>query len=315
MKKDRIFIAGSRGFLGRALKRRLSKSKAIILKDDYRENDDYTILENCVKIAKRISCLVNSAGIVTSRKNQLKRPAEIFYTNTLLNFQLLEACLRAKVGHYITFSSITAYPRSRRGKLKEDLIFNGEAPFLDKSFGFYGFSRWLAPFIAKSYSLQFGIKSRVVIFPNLYGQQDKFSHKEPPLVPNLIKNLHLAAKKGDKFFYGGENQNENIDLLFIDDAARFVESVIRDFGKELFICVNAGSGRTISIGSIVSFIAKEIGFRGRILWGKNKNPNPPKRFLDNNLARKMYGWKPQVSFEEGIKKTVAWYLKNCEDKD
>jgi len=172
-------------------------------------------------------------------------------------------------------------------------------------------SRWLTAHTALSYALEYGIKSRVIVFPNLYGPGDKFHHSQPPLVANLIKEISLAAQLGAKEYYGGNNQNQRLDILHVKDATEFVLKVVNKFGKENFLCVNAGSGRVVSIGEICGTIAQEVGFRGKIKWSRGSAVKP--RLLSNLFARRRYGWRPKIGLKQGIKNTVLWY-KECYER-
>jgi GDP-L-fucose synthase len=71
--------------------------------------------------------------------------------------------------------------------------------------------------------------------------------------------------------------------------------------------VNLGSGREISIRDLVALIARLTGFAGRIEWDASKPDGQPRRRLDVERARRLFGFQAQVSFEEGLKETIAWY--------
>ncbi len=310
MRRKKIFIAGEHGLLGRALAEKLLGRK-LPAGPAPRERKDLTVLENCLRLTKGADLVINAAGIISSRKDQIKRPGQIFYTNNLINLQLLEACRRNSIKNFIAFGSITAYPTVAKGKLKEEMLFSGLAPKINGNFGFYGLSSWLIPYAALSYSLECGIKSRIIVFPNLYGPGDKFYDPIPPLVANMIKDLSLARKEGRREFYGGNNKNHVMDLLYIEDAADFVSRVIKRPGKENFLCLNAGSGRAVTIGDVCAAAADAAGFKGKIVWENGLSVS--RKVLDNALAKKLYNWKPKVNLKEGVKKTVAWYKKNYEN--
>jgi GDP-L-fucose synthase len=308
MAPKKIFIAGTGGFLGGTIAARLGVHRA---EKKSGKRVDLTNLENCLRLTKGVDLVINAAGVVTSRKDQVKRPAGVFYTNALIDFQLLEACRINKVPRYIAFSSITAFPPEFKGKLNENYFFSGAAPRITDSFGFYGLSRWLVPFIARAYALQYGIKTRVIVFPNLYGPGDKFHHEIPPLVANLIKNISATAEKKEKTFYGGNNGHHRVDLLYIDDAVDFIEKIIKNFGDDGFASIAAGSGKTVSIAEVCSLVAKYCGFKGKILW--DKGLPGAKKYLDSGSARQL-GWKPKVEIEKGLAKTVAFYKKEILNK-
>ena len=74
--------------------------------------------------------------------------------------------------------------------------------------------------------------------------------------------------------------------------------------------VNIGSGIEISIKDLTGLIAKLTGFIGKIVWDTSKPNGQPRRALDVSRAEKYFGFKAQVPFEEGLRRTIEWFEKN-----
>ncbi len=305
----KIFIAGSRGFLGRVIFEKLKKAGYRNVFPASSKKIDLTDLHNCVRATRGANLVINAAGIVTSRRDQITRPASIFYTNSLIELQLLEACRINKIPEMISICSITAYGDGLPLPLKEKYLLE-TAPQAKGPFGFYGLSKWIMIPAAISYAEEFAIKHRVLIFPNLYGTNDKFEDRYPPLVPNFIKMIWAAMRKKEKTLVGGKNPLTELDLLFVDDAADFVLRVIDRFGREQFLAVNVGSGKAVTVKSVAEAAAKNLGYNGTITWDDKKSGG--KKFLDNAFARRRFGWRPRIRLKEGIKKTIGSFLKKIE---
>ena len=64
----------------------------------------------------------------------------------------------------------------------------------------------------------------------------------------------------------------------------------------------------ITIRNLVTLIAKLSGFTGEIRWNSSKPDGQPRRCLDVERAANLLGWRAQVGFEEGLKRTIEWYL-------
>ncbi|MGB3058016.1 MAG: GDP-L-fucose synthase, partial [Candidatus Omnitrophota bacterium] len=73
--------------------------------------------------------------------------------------------------------------------------------------------------------------------------------------------------------------------------------------------VNIGAGFEISIKDLVDLIVKLSGFKGKVTWDATKPDGQPRRCLDTTKAEKEFGFKAEVKFEEGLKKTIEWYKK------
>ena len=72
--------------------------------------------------------------------------------------------------------------------------------------------------------------------------------------------------------------------------------------------VNIGSSFEISIKDLLETIARLTGFEGRIVWDTSKPNGQPRRKLDVSRARERFGFESQTPFEEGLRRTIEWYL-------
>ena len=73
---------------------------------------------------------------------------------------------------------------------------------------------------------------------------------------------------------------------------------------------NLGYGATITIGDIVDTILKVTGKTPKVEWDNTKPTTIPFRSCSTERIQKELGFKPNYTFEEGIKETVEWYLEN-----
>ena len=78
--------------------------------------------------------------------------------------------------------------------------------------------------------------------------------------------------------------------------------------------INIGAGFEISIRELVKMIVELTGFKGRIIWDKSKPDGQPRRMLDTTNAFAEFGFKAKTSFEEGLKKTIEWYISTKQTK-
>jgi GDP-L-fucose synthase len=77
---------------------------------------------------------------------------------------------------------------------------------------------------------------------------------------------------------------------------------------------NVGAGFEVSIKDLVDLIVKLTGFKGRILWDNTMPDGQPKRMLDTSRAEKEFGFRAKTDFEEGLKKTIDWYIRTKSTK-
>ena len=98
------------------------------------------------------------------------------------------------------------------------------------------------------------------------------------------------------------------EFLYVEDAAEGILLATEKYNKS--DPVNLGAGFEISIKDLVDLIAKLTGFGGKIIWDSAKPDGQPRRMLDVTKAEKEFGFKAKTRFEEGLNKTIEWYISN-----
>jgi len=98
------------------------------------------------------------------------------------------------------------------------------------------------------------------------------------------------------------------EFLYVEDAAEGILLAAEKYNKP--DPVNLGAGFEMSIKDLVDLIVKLTGFRGKIIWDSTKPDGQPRRMLDVTKAEKEFGFKAKTRFEQGLKKTIEWYISN-----
>ncbi|NJO00053.1 MAG: NAD-dependent epimerase/dehydratase family protein, partial [Anaerolineales bacterium] len=111
---------------------------------------------------------------------------------------------------------------------------------------------------------------------------------------------------GMKLLFGGDGSATR-EFLYVEDAAEAIVLASERYNDAA--PVNIGSAFEISIRDLVKNIATLCGFHGRIVWDTTKPNGQPRRMLDTSRATQAFGFVPQVKFEEGLRRTVEWYLQ------
>ena len=95
------------------------------------------------------------------------------------------------------------------------------------------------------------------------------------------------------------------EFFYVEDAAEAV--VLAAERYDASDPVNVGTGREISIGDLAGLISRLTGFRGEIRWDLSKPNGQPRRCLDITRAEQTFGFRARTPFEEGLRRTIAWY--------
>jgi GDP-L-fucose synthase len=97
------------------------------------------------------------------------------------------------------------------------------------------------------------------------------------------------------------------EFLYVeDDAEGIILATERYHDSEP---VNLGSGKVSSIKDLAELIARLIEFEGTIVWDTNKPNGQPRRALDISRAERSFGFRAQMNFEEGLRRTIGWYAQ------
>jgi CDP-glucose 4,6-dehydratase len=221
-------------------------------------------------------------------------------TNVRGTWTLLEACREAGVERVVFASSDKAYGAHEELPYREDFALRPTAP--------YEASKAAADLIARSYWPSFGLPVAVTRFANIYGGGDlNFSR----LVPEAV----CAAIEGRAPVLRSDGSPVR-DLLYVEDAAAaylaIADSLDRDDVRgEAF---NAGGERPYSVREIVDDIARlaGTGVEPEIRGAGNPEGEIDRQYVDAAKIRERCGWKPAVSLEEGITRTLEWYRAHPE---
>ena len=100
------------------------------------------------------------------------------------------------------------------------------------------------------------------------------------------------------------------EYLYVEDAAEAIVIAAEHYeGSEP---VNLGTNREITIRETVELVASMVGYHGELVWDPTKPDGQPRRRVDPGRAEALFGWHAQMPFEEGLQRTIDWYLANRE---
>jgi len=302
----RVLVTGGAGFLGSFVEEKLrARGCRNISVPRSREYDlvDMEAVKRLyfeVKPDLVIHLAARVGGIGANRAN----PGKFFYDNLMMGTQLMEVGRQTGVEKFIAVGTICAYPKFTPIPFREDDLWNG---YPEETNAPYGLAKKMLIVQAQAYREQYGFNS-IVLFPvNLYGPRDNFDPDTSHVIPALIRKFLEAANVSGKIptvtVWGTGAATR--EFLYVEDAAEGILLAAERFNKS--DPVNLGAGFEISIKELVNRIATLTGFTGQIVWDATKPDGQPRRSLDTSRAKDAFGFKAGVSFEEGLKRTIAWY--------
>ena len=299
-----ILLTGGSGFLGSHVVSEL-KAHGVDSANIHipRSKDiDLRVWENCVNVVQDIDVVIHLAANVGGIGYNQNNPGVLFYDNAIMGIQLMEAARQAEVGKFVAVGTICAYPKFTPVPFKEEELWNG---YPEETNAPYGLAKKMMLVQAQAYRQQYGFDAIYLLPVNLYGPGDNFNPESSHVIPALIKKFTDAIRNGSDTVEVWGTGSASREFLYVEDAARGIVRAAELFEKP--DPVNLGSGMEITIRDLVDTISGITGFTGKIVWDTTKPDGQPKRCLDVSRARDEFGFEAQMSFSEGLKRTVEWY--------
>jgi GDP-L-fucose synthase len=250
-----------------------------------------------------IHLAANVGGIGANREH----PAEFFYDNLMMGVELMHQAWERGVGKFVAIGTVCAYPKFTPVPFKEEDLWIG---YPEETNAPYGLAKKMMLVQAQAYREQYGFNAIYLLPVNLYGPRDNFNLETSHVIPALIRKAIEAQERGDKELPVWGDGSPTREFLYVEDAADGILTAAEKYnGPEP---VNLGSGYEISIKDLAEMIQEQTGFEGKLAWQTDKPNGQPRRGLDVTRAKEYFGWQAQVSFEEGMRRTIEWFKENRE---
>lgn len=229
-------------------------------------------------------------------------PGAFFYDNLMMGAQLMEEARRRGLGKFVAVGTVCAYPKLTPVPFREEDLWNG---YPEETNAPYGLAKKMLLVQAQAYRQQYGFNGIFLLPANLYGPGDHIDLETSHVIPALVRKCVEARECKDNQIAVWGDGSPTREFLYVEDAA---EAII--FAAERYDGpdpVNIGSGIEISIKDLVHLIVRLTGFGGDIVWDTTKPNGQPRRSLDTSRAERLFGFKARTPFEDGLRRTVAWY--------
>ena len=304
-KDKRVLVTGGHGFLGSHLVDQLKKLKPKELAIPSSKEVDFRDIEQVKDAVKDKDIVIHLAAKVGGIGYNQEIPGEMFYDNLVMGVHLIEEARKAGVGKFVALGTVCAYPKHTPVPFKEDDLWNG---YPEETNAPYGLAKKMLLVQSQSYRDQYDYNSIFLLPVNLYGPHDDFDPRTSHVIPALIKKFVDAKERGDKEVVVWGTGNPTREFLYVEDAARGIILATEKYNKSK--PVNLGSTYEIRIKDLAEKIQTAVGFEGTLVWDTSKPDGQPRRKLSVERAKKEFGFVSEVGFEDGIKKTIEWYLEN-----
>ncbi len=301
---ERIVVTGGTGFLGRFLVERLhAQLRAEVFAP---RRSAYNLIEAAdikrLYADMRPDLVIHLAAVVGGIGANQKNPGKFFYENLMMGVQLIEQARLNNVAKFVALGTVCAYPKFTPTPFSEDDLWNG---YPEETNAPYGLAKKMMLVQSQSYREQYGFNSIFLLPANLYGPGDNFDPKSSHVIPALIRKCIEARDEGRQFIEAWGTGKASREFLYVEDCAEAIIRASRLYNESA--PVNIGTGNEILISELLKLIARLTRFEGEIHWQSDKPDGQPRRRLEVSRAFEKFGFRAQVPFEEGLKRTIDWY--------
>ncbi len=312
MSRQRVLICGATGFIGRNLTEALARRADLEVHALRFTRPAYDVpgvtwhhadLRDALAVGRLLEgfdIVIQAAANSSGSRDIIATPYIHVTDNAVMNSLLLRACFDAKVKHFVFFSCSVMY-QPREKPWREDEWDASQEMHVN----YFG-GGWTKLYIEKTceFFSRLGVTKHTVIrHTNVFGPHDKFDLERSHVFGATVTKAMTNAD--GKLVVWGTGE-EARDMLYVDDLVRFVEACIEKQTTP-YEMLHASAGRAVKINDLVARVVAASGRDLRIehdLGGPTINTSFS---LDSSRAFERLGWRPEVSFDEGVRRTVQWW--------
>ena len=300
----KILVLGATGFLGRAVCRLLDKKKIPYFPTSLSLGTDLRDPSKTIALFQNASPdeVLNCASFVGGIQWGIKRSADIFDSNLRIIANMYKAAQNVGVKRIVNPISNCVYP-AKATLFKELEIWDGA---LHETVEIYGLIRKISWAGSKAYSNQYKMDTLNIVLSNMYGPEDHFEEERSHALGALVMKIVQAKKQNlPQVFVWGSGKPVR-EWLHVDDGAQAMLRAIDAPATTDFI--NIGVAEGVSILEMANQIKEIVGYQGKLVLDTSKPDGAPYKTVDGSKGEKLLGWKPEISFKDGLRSTINWYI-------
>lgn len=305
-RNQRVCVTGGAGFLGSFLIEKLYQAGAKEVFVPHIEEYDLVQSEAIDRMLcdSRPDVIIHLAAKVGGIGANREHPADFFYDNLMMGVQLMHQAWKQGVKKFVALGTVCAYPKFTPIPFQEKDLWNG---YPEETNAPYGLAKKMLLVMSQAYRQQYGFNSIFLLPVNLYGPRDNFDLETSHVIPAMIRKVAEAKRAGLKEVVLWGDGSPTREFLYVEDAAEGIVRAAALYNESE--PVNLGSGCEIGMKELAELIGRLLEYEGKFVWDTSKPNGQPRRALDVSRAEKSFGFRAKTGFEEGLRRTIAWYLQ------
>eukprot|EP01060_Flectonema_neradi_P017038 TRINITY_DN236_c1_g1_i1.p1 TRINITY_DN236_c1_g1~~TRINITY_DN236_c1_g1_i1.p1 ORF type:complete len:349 (+),score=100.90 TRINITY_DN236_c1_g1_i1:55-1101(+) len=317
--QKKVCVCGGGGFIGSHLAKKLKSQGCYVVVADWKKNEfmkeeefcnefklvDLRKLENCLDATKDCVEVYNLAADMGGMGFIQSNHSVLFYNNVMISFNVMEAARANKTCELFFFaSSACVYNETKQEDENNPGLKESDA-WPAQPQDAYGLEKLSTEELVKHYGQDFGIKTYIARFHNVYGPHGTWKGGREKAPAAFLRKAATAETHFEMWGDGKQTRS----FTFVDDCVTGIQKLCAsDFHEP----INLGSDYMISMNGLAELA---ISFTGKKLEMKHI-PGPEGvrgRNSENTLIKKVLGWEPSITLEDGLSRTFKWISEKIEE--
>lgn len=302
----RVFVAGHRGLVGSAVRRRLERegfSRVLTAGREQLDLRDQAAVNYWFR-ANRPEYVFLVAGTVGGILANSTRPAEFIYDNLMIHATVVHASHLFGVRRLLYLGSSCIYPREAPQPIPEESLLT--AP-LEPTNEAYAVAKIAGIKLCQAYRRQYGSDFISAMPTNLYGPGDNFDLQSAHVLPALMRKFHEAkiSGQGEVVIWGTGTPRR--EFLHVDDLADACLFLMSTYDSDSHI--NVGTGEDQTIRELAELVRAVVAPEVELVFDPTKPDGSPRKLLDVSKLHNL-GWSHRTQLRDGIEETYRWFVEH-----
>ncbi|XP_012539272.1 probable GDP-L-fucose synthase [Monomorium pharaonis] len=309
-----VLVTGGTGLVGRAIQN--------VVEYDKRKNEKWIFVgskdadlcdkESTQRLfdAHKPTHVIHLAAMVGGLFHNMSHNLDFLRKNIHINDNVLHTSHEYNVVKVVSCLSTCIFPDKTSYPINETMVHNG--PPHPSNYG-YSYAKRLIDIANRGYYDQHGRLYTSIIPCNVFGPHDNFHPDASHVIPGLMRRLYDLCNDGNtenKIFTVLGSGKPLRQFIYSIDLAKLIIWVLREYDSVEPIILSVDEAQEISIAQVAETLARTFDFKGKVVYDTTAADGQYKKTASNTKLRKYLPDFQFTPFEQAIKETVDWYIKN-----
>ena len=303
----RIIITGGSGLVGSAIRSISHKYNEYEFVYISSREYDLTSMEKTREMFEiyKPYYVIHLAACVGGLFKNMSDKVKMLEDNLMINFNVVKCSHEYKVEKLVACLSTCIFPDKTSYPINETMLHDGPPHASNDA---YAYAKRILHIQCKAYRETYGDNFVCVIPTNVYGPNDNFNLLDGHVIPSLVHQCYLAVQDGGVFVVKGSGKPMR-QFIYSEDLAELLMWTLFNFDEQLLI-LSVPEHDEVSISDVAKIIAKHMGYKDLIIYDEGYSDGQYKKTADNRRLLDLYGSYNFKNIDEGIQKTVEWFVAN-----